>query len=81
MRMKRFLIEQNGVYYLTQGKLLEYDEKSIDDPDPDRRRRKREGVEEVKAEFRRIHDSPGTWYKCVEVKNSSFGPMNTGPSS
>ena len=70
--MKRFLIEQGGVYYLTTGKLLSYDPDSAKGPD------QKDGVEHVRREFKRIHDLPHTWYKAVEIKDSSFSPVNTG---
>jgi hypothetical protein len=69
--MTRFLIEQNGVYYLTSGKLLRYD------PDEAQTDQHKQGVAKVKAEFQRLHDLPHTWYKAVEVKDASFAAINT----
>lgn len=69
--MKRFLIEQGGVYYLTTGELLSYDEKAAKDEE------QKKGVDHVKKEFKRIHDEPHTWYKAVEIRDSTFSPVNT----
>ena len=69
--MKRFLIEQGGVYYLTTGKLLRYDENEAKNDD------QKKGVGDVRREFKRIHDEPHTWYKAVEVRDSTFSPINT----
>ena len=69
--MKRFLIEQGGVYYLTTGKMLAYD------PAAAKNENQKKGVDHVKREFKRIHDLPHTWYKAVEIKDSSFSPVNT----
>ena len=68
---KRFLIEQNGVYYLTTGKLLEYDAAEAKGED------QKKGVKKVKDEFKRIHDQPHTWYKAVEITDSQFSAINT----
>lgn len=69
--MKRFLIEQDGVYYLTQDKLVRYDPKEA------KSKEEKEGVAHVQREFKRIHDEPHTWYKAVEVGDSTFSPINT----
>jgi hypothetical protein len=71
--MKRFLIQQGDVYYLTDGKLLRYDPKEAKTKD------QKDGVEHVQREFKRIHDEPNTWYKAVEIKDSVFTAINTGP--
>lgn len=71
--MTKFLIEKNGVYYLTTGRLLTYD------PDATHGNpQKKAGVEEVAAKFKEIRDSPHTWYQAVQIDSASFGPMNTG---
>ena len=70
--MKRFLIDQGGVLYLTSGELLRYDEKEAKDDE-----QKKKGVKEAKDAFKRIHDEPHTWYKAVEVRDSTFSPINT----
>lgn len=72
---KRFLINQKGVYYLTTGKLLEYNEKDVGNNEE-----KKKGVEEVKKTFKEIRDAPHTFYEAVEITDSSFGPLNTGQS-
>lgn len=70
--MKRFLIEQDGVYYLTDGALLRYDAKEAKTAD------QKNGVGHVQKEFKRIHDQPHTWHKAVEITDSSFSAVNTG---
>jgi len=70
--MPKFLINKDGVYYLTTGRLLEYDRGKAKTPE------QRKGVDEVECEFRRIRDEPHTWYESVEVTNDEFGPVNTG---
>jgi len=69
--MTRFLIEKNGVYYLTDGRLLKYDHEEAQTD------QHRQGVAKVKAEFQRLHDMPHTWYKAVEVKDAAFAAINT----
>jgi hypothetical protein len=71
--MTRFLINKNGVYYLTTGRLLEYD-RAAARGNP----QKEAGVDHVAREFKRIRDLPHTWYEAVEVSDSSFSPINTG---
>lgn len=70
--MAKFLINKDGVYYLTTGKLLKYDKAAAKDE------KECAGVKEVEETFDRIEKEPHTWYKAVEIKSSSFGPMNTG---
>jgi hypothetical protein len=70
--MKRFLIQQGGVYYLTTGDLLQYDEGRAKSEE------EKKGLKKVKDEFQRIHDQPHTWYKAVEITDSSFSAVNTG---
>ena len=72
---KRFLINQKGVYYLTTGKLLEYNENDVGNDEE-----KQKGVEEVKTKFKEIRDAPHTFYEAVEITSSKFGPLNTGQS-
>lgn len=79
--MAKFLIEKNGVYYLTTGRLLTYDPKATDDNPSDSneiKEKKKAGVNEVAAKFKEIRDSPHTWYQAVEINQASFAPMNTG---
>ena len=73
--MSRFLIEKNGVFYLTRGKMAVYDKAAAKTPDQAR------DVEWVEREFRRIHDLPHTWYKAVEVQESDFTAINTGETA
>jgi hypothetical protein len=71
--MTRFLINKNGTYYLTTGRLLKYD------PAQARGKPKQEeGVREVEKEFKRIRDLPHTFYEAVEVTSDEFSPINTG---
>jgi hypothetical protein len=70
--MKRFLIQQGDVFYLTTGKLLAYDPNAVKGD------QQKQGVAHVQREFKRIHDEPHTWYKAVEIRDSSFSPVNTG---
>lgn len=72
--MTRFLINKNGVYYLTTGKLLKYD------PGAARNQAQKEDVAHVEREFARIRDLPHTWYQSVEVTDSDFSPINTDQS-
>lgn len=74
--MTRFLINKDGVYYLTTGKLLEYDpEAARGNPE------KEAGVAHVEREFNRIKDLPHTWYQAVQISDSSFSPVNTRQTS
>lgn len=70
--MAKFLINKAGVYYLTTGKLLKYD------PAEAKNDKQKKDVEEVKRKFEQIENEPHTWYRCVEVRDAAFGPMNTG---
>jgi hypothetical protein len=72
--MTRFLINKNGVYYLTTGKLLKYDKNEAKDD------KQKKGFEETEEMFGQIRDQPHTWYQAVEIKSAKFGPMNTGQS-
>jgi hypothetical protein len=72
---KRFLINQKGVYYLTTGKLLEYNPNAVKGDEG-----KEKGVKDVEETFERIKNEPHTWYQAVEVKDSEYGPLNTGQS-
>ena len=69
----RFLINKNGVYYLTTGKLLEYNE---NDTKGDKEKEK--GVKKVKETFDYIKNQPHTWYQSVEVTDRHFSALNTG---
>jgi len=71
----RFLINKNGVYYLTTGKLLEYKEADAKG-DPE----KEKGVKKVKETFDHIKNQPHTWYQSVEVTDQHFSALNTGQS-
>ena len=70
--MTRFMINKNGVYYLTTGRLLKYD------PAEAKNEQQQRGLEEVRRKFDEIRNQPHTWYESVEVSDSSFGPLNTG---
>ena len=72
--MTKFLINKNGVYYLTTGKLLKYDKAEAKTAEH------KKGIEEVEQTFERIKNEPHTWYQAVEVKSATFGPMNTNQS-
>ena len=71
--MIRFLINKNGTYYLTTGRLLEYNP-----ADARGKPKQEEGVREVEKEFKRIRDLPHTFYEAVEITSGSFAPINTG---
>ncbi|HEV2867217.1 MAG TPA: hypothetical protein VGX37_11960 [Allosphingosinicella sp.] len=71
----RFLIDKDGVFYLTTGTLLEYDPAAAKGHP-----HKEKGVAEVAAEFKRIKDSPNTHYNAVQITTASFSPLNTGSS-
>ena len=73
--MTKFLINKDGVYYLTTGRLLKYDAAEAKDD------QQKKGVEEVKRKFEEIENQPHTWYRSVELRDASFGPMNTGQSN
>ena len=70
--MTKFLVKKNGVYYLTTGRLLEYDRRAAKD------KQQEDGVAEVEKVFDEIRNSPHTWYEAVEINRAGFGPMNTG---
>lgn len=74
MAKTRFLINKGGVYYLTTGKLLTYDKKAA------KTKEQEDGVEDVEKTFKRIENEPHTWYRAVEIKESSFEAVNTGSS-
>jgi hypothetical protein len=70
---KRFLIKQGDTYYLTAGRLLEYNKEEAKGNE-----RKERDVERVANEFKRIGDGPHTYYQAVDVSDSDmFGPINT----
>jgi hypothetical protein len=69
----RFMIEKDGVYYMTTGDFLTYDPKATKG-DPE----KEKGVKEVAKKFKEIKDSPHTWYTAVELTDSNFRAINTG---
>lgn len=74
--MTKFLVKKGDVYYLTTGRLLEYD------PNAAKGKPKEEaGVAEVVKVFNEIRNSPHTWYEAVEINRAEFGPMNTGQTS
>lgn len=75
MAKTRFLIKVGDVYYLTTGKLLTYDPSAAKDD------QQKKDIKFVEQEFKRIHDSPHTWYPAVQVSDSSFSPFNTGEAS
>ena len=70
--MTKFLINKNGVYYLTTGRLLTYDPSKAKDE------REKEGCEKVKKKFDEIRNAPCTFYEAVEITAADFGPLNTG---
>ena len=70
--MEKFIINKNGVYYLTTGRLLKYD------PAEAKTEKHKKGVEEVQKKFAEIENQPHTWYRSVELSDASFGPLNTG---
>ena len=72
MKKMKFIINKGGVFYLTTGRLLEYDPAQANDP------KQKEGVEEVRKKFEEIENQPHTWYRSVEVSDADFGPANTG---
>jgi len=72
--MTKFLINKDGVYYLTTGRLLKYD------PAEATSDQQKKGLDEVKRKFAEIEAQPHTWYRSVEIKSSSFSAMNTGQS-
>jgi hypothetical protein len=75
MANTRFLIKVGDVYYLTRGKLLTYDPSAAKDD------RQKKDMEFVRETFKKIHDSPHTWYPAVQITDSSFSPYNTGEVS
>lgn len=74
--MTKFLVKKNDVYYLTTGKLLEYDPRAAKG-----KPKEEEGVAEVEKVFDEIRNSPHTWYEAVQVDIANFAPMNTGQKS
>ena len=72
--MTKFIINKNGVYYLTTGRLLKYD------PAEAKNEQQKKGVEDVKKKFTEIENQPHTWYRSVELGDSDFEAMNTGQS-
>lgn len=69
--MTKFIINKNGVYYLTTGRLLKYD------PAQAKNEQQKKGVEDVKKKFAEIESQPHTWYRSVELSDSNFEAMNT----
>ncbi len=74
MSKTRVLINKDGVYYLTTGKLLTYDKKAAKEKEEEK------GCEEVEKTFDRIKNEPHTWYQAVEIKDATFKAVNTGAS-
>jgi hypothetical protein len=72
--MTRFLIEKDGVYYLTTGKLLTYDRGRAEND------QQKGDVDRVAREFDRICNLPHTWHKAVEISDAQFLAVNTGQS-
>lgn len=70
--MTKFIINKDGVYYLTTGRLLKYDRAEA------KTEHEKKGVDEVKKKFEDIENQPHTWYRSVELTDSNFSPMNTG---
>ena len=69
----RFLINKNGTYYLTTGRLKVYDIKDTGgDTDKDK------GVKDTWAKFLEKMNSSNTLYGAVEITESDFAPLNTG---
>ena len=69
---KRFIIEVDGVYYMTDGPLLVYDDKDAKD-----REHVKSGIKLVKDHFKKIKESPDTWYYAVEVKEADFAAAHS----
>lgn len=67
MSKRRFIIEVDGVYYMTIDPLLVYDK-----ADTKGSKHKADGIEEVRKKFEEIKNSPHTWYYAVEVKDADF---------
>lgn len=67
----RFIINKNGVYYMTTG-VLAYDENETKGD-----ARKKEGVAKVAKKFEEEKNSPHTVYEAVLVKDSNFSAVNT----
>ena len=72
-RPPRFLINKNGVYYLTSGRLKLYDAKATGG-DPD----KTKGVNDTWTKFLEKMNSSNTLYGAVEITEADFEPLNTG---
>jgi hypothetical protein len=68
----RFLVKKGDTYYLTTGRLLEYNRHAA------KTDAQRKGVEQVERDFDRIRNAPHTWYESVEICDSDFSPINTG---
>ncbi|MCJ7420242.1 hypothetical protein [Sphingomicrobium astaxanthinifaciens] len=81
-KKKTFVILVDGVFYMTDGKLLTYDKKAAGaEPDPVKRKEKEEGVEKVKKKFQEEVVSDHTAYVAVGFDDPHFKPVNTGESA
>lgn len=80
-KKNKFIILVNGVFYLTDGKLLTYDKKVADnEPDPVKKEKMEKGVEKVKLKFQEEVVSDHTAYVAVGFDDPNWKPVNTGES-
>jgi len=69
MGKRRFIIEVDGVYYMTTGPLLVYDASRSKE-----NKHKADGAEEVRKKFESVE--PSARYSAVEVTDADFAAAN-----
>lgn len=73
---RRYVIKVGDTYYLTTGRLLEYNmQAAINSRNMD----KVQGVHDMAHQFQVEHDKPHTYYHAVDFTEVDFKGINTGP--
>lgn len=70
---RRYVIEEDGVYYMTTGKLFVYNKNDTKGND-----QKKDGVAEMTKKFNDIASDPNKVYQSVRITDAAFSPVNTG---
>lgn len=73
---KRYVIKVGDTYFLTTGRLLEYNmQAAINSNDM----KKVQGVLDMANQFQLERDKPHTYYEAVDFTDVDFSGINTGP--
>ena len=73
---RRYVIKVGETYYLTTGKLLEY---NMHDAINSKKMEKVQGVQDMATMYQAEHDKPHTYYHAVDFTDVDFKGINTGP--